>query len=462
MLTRACQRWHAGRSRKTVAKQAQEVTHPRQALPDETWSLTETVMAVREGRRSPAEELARSLTRIDEVDFDVRAWHWLFTEEARDRARDLSNVQRADTLGALAGVPVGLKATIDVTGYPTYRWNGPGGHPVADRDAWIVRRLRQLDAQLVGKTTSSGFVRSFIPGTRNPHNLAHTPGGSSNGSAAAVAAGMVPLAIGTHTAGSVTAPAAYCGIAGYVAPAGSLPMSGVVRPCPTLDSLGFFAPTVADLAVAEAALLGRGDVHPTRDWRQAPPRVARWVDYAWGEVADDVQQAMESATAQLAERGAQITDFSLGTLADDLKHALEVVMGYEGRRELAADIDEAQLEESQLCGYLRTESESSWHDYRQALATMAGRYDWVRQMFSDYDVIIAPAIARRAPLGERNIDYPVLSVPWQALGLPVVTFPLDDDRAPGDLPIGIQLIGSASAVPELFALARDMEAVLRP
>src|SRR5690625_1243080 len=303
---------------------AAEVSH---ALPEESWSVTETVEAVRSGRRSPAAELHRSLARIEAADEDVRAWHWLFAAEAQDRARDMTNVQRPDTLGALAGVPVGLKATIDVAGHPTYRWNGPGGHPVAARDAWIAKRLRDLDAQLVGKTTSSGFVRSFIPGTRNPHNLAHTPGGSSNGSAAAVAAGMVPLAVGTHTAGSVTGPAAYCGVAGYVAPAGDWPMSGVVRPCPTLDSLGLFATGVGDLAHAAAAILGRpAPVAEPRDWRANPPRMARWIDYDWGEVADDVREAFEAATADLAGRGAQVTDFSLGEHATGLKNALEVVM----------------------------------------------------------------------------------------------------------------------------------------
>ncbi|MER5828478.1 amidase [Streptomyces mirabilis] len=217
-------------------------------------TLSALTAGVARGELSAAEVIAGALERLDRTESDVRAWVRVDRDGALSAARELDAVPSG---GPLRGVPVGVKDIIDVAGLPTECGSPLRRGRIAEADAPLVARLRRLGAIPLGKTVTTEFAY-FAPGpTRNPHNLAHTPGGSSSGSAAAVATGVVPLALGSQTAGSLTRPASYCGVAGFVAPAGGpLDTTGFVGLAPGLDAVGLLTPTVADLRLAHGARTG--------------------------------------------------------------------------------------------------------------------------------------------------------------------------------------------------------------
>ncbi|MEU3855262.1 amidase [Streptomyces sp. NPDC029554] len=400
------------------------------------WSLRELVTALREGRTGPAQAVCRARGRIEETEADIRAW------VALDDAPALTSD------GALAGVPMGVKDIIDLAGFRT----GCGSElrsraTPAARDAAIVAAWKSVGVIPLGKTVTTEFA-FFAPGpTRNPVDLHHTPGGSSSGSAAAVAAGHVPLAIGSQTAGSVTRPAAYCGVASLVMCHQRFPMDGVFGLSHSLDAHGVFAATVDDLSLGWAGLTGDPDVG-AEDWTAGvrAPRIAVWSADAF-RVTREMTSAVTAVSQTLARHGAVVDAFPLGLLIADVAAAHPIVMAYEAAVERADEAAQIGRLSEPLANLLRSGSAISASEYEAARHVVAGARAKIADLLQDYDVILGPAALGIALRGHGATGDPVLSRPWQALGLAAVAVPGVWSGA--GLPLGLQVISAS----ELAALS---------
>lgn len=402
------------------------------------WSLRDLVDDITAGRSDAAAAWERSAARVAATENTLAAWVAYGPRPGFPAPR-----------GPLGGIPLGVKDIIDVAGYPTRCGSAlrANSAPV-DRDAEIVGLWRAAGALPAGKTVTTEFAY-FAPGpTRNPAAPDHTPGGSSSGSAAAVAAGQVPLALGSQTAASVTRPAAYCGVAALVLTRGLLPTTGITGLAHSLDSHGYYAAEVRDLACAWAALNGVPDpaAEPAR-----PPRVAFWT----AAPLDAVQPAMADAVAALRVRlradGATVTDFAAEQAVADTTAAHRVVMAYEAARTRTTELARADALSAPLAELLRTGAATDPRNYEEARGIVDRTRRAVLDLFTGYDAVVGPAAPGPAPAGLAATGDPVLSRAWQALGLPVVTVP--GLRTPDGLPLGVQVIGPPRAEAALLRTA---------
>ncbi|MER6991855.1 amidase [Saccharopolyspora hirsuta] len=403
------------------------------------WSLRELV----DSATTPAEAHRRSRARIAETDREIEAWV------------ELDPPAAPTATGPLAGAPLAVKDIIDVAGLPTRCGSQlRAGATPAEADAAIVTAWRRPGAIPVGKSVTTEFAY-FSPGpTRNPAALDRTPGGSSSGSAAAVAAGHVPLALGSQTAGSVTRPAAFCGVASLVLTPGRFPADGVTGLSPTLDSHGFFTAGVTDLALAWSALTGEPDPALAA---ARPPRLLRWTPE---NLEPPMQTALTSACDALRAAGATIDDFPDDQLIARATAAHPVIMAYEAARERAAELALAPQLSDQLATLLKTGANTPQHDYETARTTASKAAARLADLFSDYDAVLAPAALGPAPTGLTATGDPVLSRPWQALGLPAVGVP--GLRTESGLPLGLQLIGPHQQESTLLQHGCWVESTLHP
>ncbi|WP_426990396.1 amidase [Pseudarthrobacter sp. Y6] len=420
-------------------------------------SLRELSAALRTGETTPSSAVEIALACIAETEADIRAWVHVDAEAARAAARELELVD--GPRGPLWGIPVGIKDLIDVSGLPTRCGSSLRGAEPAQDDADCVRLLREAGAVIIGKTVTTEFGY-FKPGpTRNPANLQHTPGGSSSGSAAAVAAGVIPLALGTQTAGSLTRPASFCGAAGFVAPIGTFSLHGVTGLSHSLDTLGFLAHSVADLHFVWNALAKR----PGRDSgsdSDKPTRVLLWNGSGLGDVSTEMACALEQAATNLGSTGGHVTEWSEHDLIKQLAEAHADVMAYEAARERAAELDRPEELSGQLRELLTTGLRMTEKKYEAALQTVASSRRIVLALLDSVDAVLGPAALGAAPAGIEATGSPVLSRPWQALGFPVITIPglRDADR----MPLGLQLIGLPGREDRLFSIATKIESSLTP
>ncbi|NBE55567.1 amidase family protein [Streptomyces boluensis] len=412
------------------------------------WSLRALVRDLATGATTSRAALDRARARLDATEPELAAWVVTSTEP------DLSS-----SAGALGGVPFGVKDIVDVAGLPTRCGSALRADAAPARaDAPIVRAWRRAGAVVLGKTVTTEFA-FFAPGpTHNPAAPGHTPGGSSSGSAAAVAAGHVPLAIGSQTAGSVTRPAAYCGVASLVLTHGRFPLDGVVGLSPSLDSHGVFAASAADLAVAWSALDGRGLDKAALDGSALdgaaaapgrPPRVLFWSAEALGVVDGEMREALRSVRSRLADGGALVDDFPEERLVAEVTAAHPVVMAYEAARERAEERAVADRLSAPLAALLRAGERTTDAEYDEARRTVAAARIRIAELLSTYDVIVGPAAPGAAPEGLAATGDPALSRAWQACGLPAVAVP--GLRAADGRPLGIQVVGPAHDEARLLA-----------
>ena len=412
-----------------------------------TWSLRELVCQLSSGATTPAHALNRARERIAATEPHVHAWVEL--DPAAGAAPAGS--------GPLGGVPLGVKDIIDTAGFRTRCGSHLRAHARrAEQDAAIAAAWRRTGATPIGKTVTTEFA-FFAPGpTRNPAGLDHTPGGSSSGSAAAVAAGQVPLALGSQTAGSVIRPAAYCGVAALVLSHGRFPSGGVTGLSPSLDSHGLFAARAADIATALSALTGEPDAAAVRN---RPPRVLLWTGDALGVVEPAMQAALLTVRDRLVAAGAVVDEFPAEGSVAELAAAHPVVMAYEAARERSAELERADELSEPLANLLRTGSATTDRDYADALSSVRTGAGVIERALDDtYDAILGPAAPASAPLGVGATGDPVLSRPWQALGVPQLAIPVP--VGPGALPLGVQLIGRKGADTALLAAGCWIEAHL--
>ncbi|MFN4088141.1 MAG: amidase [Alphaproteobacteria bacterium] len=398
--------------------------------------------------RLTSEYLVRScLERIEARDGAVRAWEFLDPEMALAEAvrRDAEEPR-----SPLHGVPVGVKDIVATHDMPT-----ANGSPIyaGHRPAWdaaCVALLRAAGMVVLGKTVTTEFAMRHPGKTRNPHDPGHTPGGSSSGSAAAVADGMVPLAIGTQTAGSVIRPASYCGCVGFKPTYGRIARAGVKMLGESLDTIGCMARSVPD-AAAFAAVMEGVPIAPFEP-RTSPPRVAYCRTPAWPDAEPELEPAMLEGLERLRSAGAQIVERELPKSFDEAGDAHTVVMSYEGYRSLAWEFLEQPEKLSQAI-----------KDYTGPGRDIAReRYDWARrvqaacraefyQMFLGIDVVLTPAAPGEAPAGLAFTGSPVFNRIWTLLGVPCVTVP--GLKGPRGLPIGLQVVGPAGHAAAALAAA---------
>ena len=431
-----------------------------------TLTASDLIKALAEGQVLAIDLVEACLARIEAEEPQIGAWAYLDPDYARAQAKAIDAHRKAGkAIGPLHGLPVGIKDIIDTKDMPTE--NGTplqsGRQPL--EDATLVSRLREAGAVILGKTVTTELAFLSPGKTRNPHAPERTPGGSSSGSAAAVAAHMVPFAVGSQTGGSVIRPAAFCGVFGFKPTHGLISRRGVLSQSPHLDTMGVFGRSLADVALLGDALIGHdagdkatrplpaprlsetlaGDPPiepifgflPPANWDQADADTKE----AFGELVEflgedcdslEVPLPLEKAleihrtimTADFARSFATLYSESPDQLSDEIKDAIE-----EGRKVLA-------------------------HDYTLAL-------DWIEllnggldQIFERYDAIITPATLGEAPLGLDSTGSPMFCSTWTLCGTPAVTLPLL--QGANGLPLGVQLIGRRGEDARLLRTARRL------
>ena len=393
------------------------------------------------GRLSAEEMTLACLNRIREREAEVGAWQYL------DREQALTAARRRDSggpSGPLHGIPIAVKDLIDTADMPTAYGSAIylGHRPAAD--AACVALARAAGAVILGKTVTTEFA-CFSPGkTANPKNLSHTPGGSSSGSAAAVADGMVPLAFGTQTAGSVIRPAAYCGCVGYKPSFGLLPRAGVKPLCDSLDTVGVFAADVADAAFFAGVVAGRPALRDIDETGGAaatePPRFGLYRTPVWAEAEPAAAAALDRARSALERAGAPVAECAVPAEHEALTATQETVMGFELVRGLAHERLRHSAEISprlaQLFDAGMTVGAEEYDDAVRRTRTARAGLD---AFFGDCDAMLVPAAPGEAPRGLGNTGNPVFSRMWTLLGVPCVSVP----AGLGDtgLPVAVQLVG---------------------
>jgi len=408
------------------------------------------------------------LARIAEVEPDVQAWAYLDGDHAMTRARAL-DAQRASgaAIGPLHGLPVALKDVIDTRGMPTENGTPIDARRVPRTDATVVARLLAAGAIILGKTvcTEAAFLH---PGkTRNPYNLGHTPGGSSSGSAAAVAAGMVPLAIGTQTGGSVIRPAAYCGVVGYKPSYGMISRAGILRQSPFLDTVGVFARSVEDAALLAEVLAGYDPADPATEALPAPrllatamakaplrPRFAMIHLPQHGLADAQTLSAMAELAATLGDQvfaaalppGFEAAaDFRQQINFAEMAHCYAELEG-RGRALMSPALTAAIDEGKALPAY----------KYLAALDQRNTLNASLDELFAHCDALLCPATPSAAPSGLGSTGSAIFNGLWTLCGTPVVTLPLFQTES--GLPMGAQLVGRAGDDARLLRTARWLTA----
>ena len=417
-------------------------------------SLIELVSAL--GRRElRCEALVRDcLARIEAREPLVHAWAHLDPRQALVQARALD---AGTAVNPLFGVTVGVKDVFDTFDMPSAY-----GSPIyADKrpaaDAAVVALLRSMGGMVLGKTVTTEFA-TFTPGvTTNPHNPAHTPGGSSSGSAAAVADGMVPVAFGTQTIGSVIRPAAFCGVVGYKPSFGLLPRVGVKAISDCLDTVGCFTRSVADAAYFVGALARRplmigGD--------SAAPRIGLCLTAQWPHALPETRDLFESLGPRLSAAGAFARDFTMPALYDGINAAQDLVAAVE----MAACLtDEHRRFRALLSQRLRDRLDegvaigAAEYDAALALARQCRRN--FAAAIEGFDVLVVPGAPGEAPMGLTSTGDPVFNRTWSLLHTPCVQVPIT--LGPGGLPLGLQVVGRIGDDARTLAVAHWIETRLR-
>jgi Asp-tRNA(Asn)/Glu-tRNA(Gln) amidotransferase A subunit family amidase len=405
----------------------------------EPWRLSMSA-ALREG--AAAQDVAAGCrARIAARDPELHAWVRLSEQEPV-------------VDGPLRGLPIGVKDVIDTADLPTECGSAVHRGRRPPEDAACVTLLRRAGATVLGKTVTTELA-SFSPGpTRNPHDPAHTPGGSSSGSAAAVADGMAPVALGTQTAASMVRPASFCGVVGYAASRGDLPMRGVNPLAPGLDTLGVFAREVADVALVRSLLL-RASVAPVQ--APAAPRLAVWEA---PELEAPMAAVLASAAESLSDAGAEVVRPDLGAHVAELTTLHERVMAYEVARTLVWEDERRELVNAPLVALIDEGLGIAPDEARRMRLRVEELRGLIGAAVEGSDAVLAAAASGPAPAGLDSTGSPAQSRPWQVLGLPAVALPAG--MSDGGLPLGVQLVGRRFCDDDLLGLAAWAEGLLPP
>jgi Asp-tRNA(Asn)/Glu-tRNA(Gln) amidotransferase A subunit family amidase len=394
--------------------------------------LLQFLQALSSGEKTPRDLLEICLRRIAASEPEIHAWVEV-------------SPQAALAEGLLNGIPFGVKDIFETRGLATEYGSPLYQGRKGTVDARVVNGLRRTGAVLLGKTRTTPFASLDPTETSNPRFPGHTPGGSSSGSAAAVAAGMVPFALGTQTLGSVLRPASFCGICGFKPSFGLLSFEGVLPFAPSLDTVGLFTNTAAGMAeLWSRGFGGRFDAGLTRAvWMRVPAE-------------DPMRQSLAAAVERLRARGVAIDEIDPPQGWDRLQAAARTINQYEGARSLRARWEEfGDRIGPKLAGLVCAGLRLTPSEYDDARAHVDRMKVEVSSIFWDYPAILTPAAAGPAPAGLDSTGDPSHNAPWTALGVPAISVPLPVEGAP----LGVQMAAAWGRDDALIAIAAQLEAL---
>ena len=428
-------------------------------------AAVEAARMIREGVVTSVQLVEACLARVREVDAAVQAWAFLDPEHALAQARAADELRMSgQPTGPLHGVPVGLKDIIDTADMPTENGSVLHAGRTPSRDASVASLLRAAGAVIMGKTVTTEFATRTPGKTRNPHNPAYTPGGSSSGSAAAVAAGMVPLALGSQTTGSTIRPASYCGVYGFKPTHGLIPRHGMFQLSRTLDHVGLFARAIEDVALLLETLAAYDDRDgdsrprarvPYRDVAAAEPPLPPMFGFVktslWDRVDADAREAFGELVASLGDR---VEEVVLAVPTDEVLELQRAIGGAEIAINLRREWDKGR---EKLSPALQARIEHGRQvravDYLVALSQIPQLNDSLTELFEQrYDAILTPAAFGTAPAGLESTGDPAFCALWTLCGVPALSVPLM--QGANDLPLGIQLVGARHRDGQLLRTAR--------
>src|SRR5262245_31910772 len=395
-------------------------------------TLTEWLNAPRAARERA---LQPAVERIKALDPSIQAWVQV-------------SPQRPTGSGSLSGIPFGVKDIIETRGLSTEYGSPIYKGRIGTVDAAIVRDLRQRGGVLLGKTHTTSFAYRTPAPTRNPRDLTHTPGGSSSGSAAAVAAGMVPVALGTQTGGSMLRPASYCGVTGFKPTYGVLSMEGVLPFAKSLDTLGFFTRTAAETLAF---------------WDAIGQSTGRAEDFAIGapdplpDLEPPMTAALQSAITRLRATGFTIRPLNIAPMLVSLREAQRTIMFYEGARFHEQRFKEYGDRLADMANLVREGLNIPVAKYDEARRHVADSRTRVTEMYKSTPVILVPAATGPAPLGFSFTGDSRMNTPWSALGTPAISIPMPVGSA---LPLGLQLTGEQGQDARVIRTAIRVEQAL--
>ncbi len=399
--------------------------------PAQLETLTQWLAASRKTRQAA---LRACLDRVHTIDPSIHAWVQV-------------QPQRPIGDGRLAEIPFGAKDIMETRGLSTEYGSPIYKGRIGTSDAAIVRDLRQRGAILLGKTQCTAFAYRTPAPTRNPRNLEHTPGGSSSGSAAAVAAGMVPFSLGTQTRGSVLRPASFCGVTGFKPTYGLFSLEGVLPLAKSLDTLGFFTHTPADMLAL---------------WEALGHSAARAEDFALGapepmpQVEPAMAAAFPNALAALRKAGVSIRPVAISETLDKLNGATSTVEEYEGARFHEQRFKEYGSRLAELADLIQRGLQISVERYDAAKRYIAECKTRMAEMYKTTPVILVPAATGPAPLGLASTGDPRMNAPWTALGTPAISVPMPISG----LPLGLQLTAEPGQDARLLRAAARLQGLL--
>ena len=410
-----------------------------------------TLARLIEGGEITAEAVVQScLDRIRDREPVVRAWTHVAADAVFSEARE-----RRGKGGFLNGVPFGIKDIFDTADMPTGYGSRIYSGCQPPFEASAVTLPCNEGAILLGKTATTEFANRHPGPTMNPHNPAHTPGGSSSGSAAAVADFMVPLAIGTQTGGSVIRPAAYCGVVGFKPSFGLFPPAGMHMNTDSLDTVGIMARSVEDIALFRAALMAIPYEAPVMPGR--PPRLALCRTRHWDEAMPEGKSVLEAAAKQLAAAGAEVVEAELPVECADISEIQRRHSAFEAPRNhapelyrheplLSADLREGRIESGRRLSL--DDFRTAWRDADRARAA-------AQQWTGGFDAVVTLPAPGPAPRGLADTGSAIFNGLWTVLHLPCLTLPVE--RTADNLPVGIQLVGKRYADPRLLDIGLWVE-----
>lgn len=427
-------------------------------------NAAEAHTAIRDGRITSEELVQACLDQISRLEEQVRAWAFVDHDLALSQARQADKaLQAGRPLGPLHGIPVGIKDIFDTKDLPCEDGTVLHAGRRPQHDATAVTRLREAGAVILGKTVTTELA-VYAPGkTRNPHDLNRTPGGSSSGSAAAVAAGMVPLALGTQTNGSVIRPASFCGIYGFKPTFGSISRHLVLQQSRPLDQIGVFARSIEDTALLAEALAGYDVQDPDTRLQARPalrsvamqevpvePRLAFVKTPVWDKADGSTREAFTELAASLGERAPEV---GLPEIFDNAHEQHRLIMEADLARSFAREYSDGRQQLSQvLTEMIERGRQVSAVEYNNAVGSIEPFNRSLDKLFEWHDAIITPATIGEAPEGLASTGSPVFCTIWTLLGMPALTVPLMQGE--NGMPLGVQIVGPRGDDARLLRTAR--------
>ena len=435
-----------------------------------TLTASEALVAIASGRLSSVELVKSCLARIAETDGAINAWTFLDEGAALAQAAECDRIRIAGlATGLLHGIPVALKDIIDTAKMPTQRGSVIFEGRQTDNVARLVELLREAGAVIMGKTVTTELAFVHPNETRNPHNPDHTPGGSSSGSAAAVAALHVPLAIGTQTNGSVIRPASFCGVFGFKPTRGVISRDGILQTSVSLDQVGCFGRSLSDVALL-TDVIGGYDQRDTVSFARPRPNMSAgsaadapvtpalaWFDLPFNDRLSG--DALEGIDAVIEILGPSVERLAVADTMSDLVAVQATIHEYEIAQHQAEVFEAHWSQISETLKPIITRARGiTKTQYDDALAVKQSAEEFFKAFFLDYDAIIAPSAAGEAPKFGAGTGDPIFCTLWTLAGLPCVSLPLLVGET--GLPIGMQLIGPAEKDDRLLRTARWLQKYL--